>query len=362
MTSFRAQAGQGPFRMFDFSRVGVPVAVAGVAFLALAGWRLVPRRDGAASLGDLFRIADYTAELVVTEGSRLDGKPLRSLAGKAESDLVVVGLERSGRTHLAPSAGVVLAAGDRLLVATDPDGLQELLEGTGLELAAGKEPLSLDALRSDEVQLLEVVVLPDSPLAGRTPAQARLRGRFGLNLLGVARQGSRLGRRLREIRVRPGDVLLVQVQDDLLPDLLGSLGFLPLAERELRLGQRRRLPLAMAIFGAAVACLVSGLLPVQVAFTAAALAMVLTGVVDLQARRVGRPVPDGGGGGRLVRLPDPHRAPVEHPGDGPRGLPVRRLLAPWPAPRAADRGRGRAGDPLGLAAVTDRDEVPRGIG
>lgn len=103
IAAFRAEtAAAEPFRMFDFAPVGGGVALAGVLFIALAGWRLIPRRTGEASQ-ELFRIDDYVTELVVPDGSPMLGRRLRDLEQTTDGHIVMVNLIRGKQRWPAPS-------------------------------------------------------------------------------------------------------------------------------------------------------------------------------------------------------------------------------------------------------------------
>ena len=282
IATFRAETGAAPFRMFDFTPVGLGVVVAGVLFIALVGWRLVPQRKGAASREELFEIGDYITEVTIPEGSKLVDKRLRDLASLTDAEVVVVGLVRDERRQHAPSNFVKLQAGDLLIVEADSDDLRELVEAAGLKLS-GSRKLGEEALGSnDQVGLMEAVVMSDSQMVRQTARSLNLRWRFGVNLLGVARQGTRLRGRLRNIRFQVGDVLLLQGPGETLSETLSTLGCLPLAERGLRLGRPRRIFWGVAIFVAALATAAIGLLPVQVAFIGAAVAMLLANMLSLR--------------------------------------------------------------------------------
>jgi di/tricarboxylate transporter len=270
-----------PFRMFDFTPVGAVVAVAGLAFIALVGWRLLPVRKGQASREDLFEIEEYIAEVVVPKDSGLAGKMVRDLEAATEAEVMIVGLVRGERKQPAPSPWEPLREGDVLIVEADPEALQQFVDDTKLELA-GTDKVSREALGSDQIGLVEAVVAPDSPIAGRTARSLDLRWRHGLNLLAIARGGARLKSRVGRTRFEPGDVLLMQGDLEHIHESLPALGCLPLAERGLRLGQPRRILLSMAIFGTAIGLAALGALPVQIAFTAAAVLLVLSQTIPLR--------------------------------------------------------------------------------
>lgn len=150
-----------------------------------------------------------------------------------------------------------------------------------LELGDSKEFLK-DLLGSGEVSLVEAVVMPDSMIEGKTARTLNLRWRYGVNVLGVARQGIRVQERLGSIQFKAGDILLLEGQTDTVQETLPVLGCLPLAERGLRLGQPRRVVLGVGIFGCALMVAAFGLLPVQISFCAAAIAMVVLGLISLR--------------------------------------------------------------------------------
>lgn len=285
ISTFRAQTALKPFGMFDFAPVGVGVALAGVLFISLIGWRLVPQRKGLASREDLFRIQDYTTELRLPEDSKIIGKPLGELDSASEADVSIVGVVRGESRILAPSPFEILRSGDVLIVEADSEAIKTLVDAAGLELVGSKElekELDEKALGSNEVDVVEAIVRSDSPLEGNTAWTLNLRWRYGVNLLGVARHGERLKERVKSIQFKAGDVLLLQGATEALQKAISVLGCLPLAERGLRLGQPRRIVLGIAIFAAAVPAVAIGLLPAPIAFVAAAVLMILVGLISLR--------------------------------------------------------------------------------
>jgi di/tricarboxylate transporter len=129
---------------------------------------------------------------------------------------------------------------------------------------------------------VEAIVMPASIMEGRTASSLNLRWRHGVNLLAVARQGSRVRERLDHVQFAAGDVVLWQGDTDRLKEAMTTLGCLPLAERDLRLGRPRRALAATGIFAAALVSAATGLLPVQIAVVTAATAMVLTRLMSLR--------------------------------------------------------------------------------
>lgn len=278
IASYRAHTGAPPFGMFDFFPVGGAITLAGLVFIALVGWRLTPKRirEGAKTL---FRINDYLTEVRVPESSRLVGQPLYNLLSimEKEGEVIVTGLVRGEIRQQMPSIYEVLKAGDILLVEADSESLKSLIDLTGLELAEKKGE---EEKRSGEIHLVEVIVALESTLLGRSATTLKLRKRYGINLLAVARQGKRLPRRLGEVRFVPGDILLVQGREESLSATLSELGCLPLAERGMRLGKPRQVLLAVGIFGGALLLVSLHQVAASPALIGGALLMVLTRVLS----------------------------------------------------------------------------------
>lgn len=257
-------------------------------FIALAGWRLTPRRDEkTAAKDELFEISAYIAEARVPESSKFVGRTLHDLlaaASDADAEIIVLGLARGEGRQQTPSTYEVLRPDDVLLVEADTDSLNRLIDVAGLELARSDSDdgtKDKDKTRRGELNVLEAVVTPESSLLGKTALGLGLRERYGINVLAVARQGQRLRERLARIRFVVGDILLVQGREDVLPATLSELGCLPLAERELRVGKPRRVLLAAGIFGVAISLAAINVLSAPVALVGAAMLMVLTGLLSL---------------------------------------------------------------------------------
>lgn len=281
ISSYRAQvAGEG-FGFFSFTPVGAGVALAGIAYMAFLGWRLLPERKGQASREEMFQINDYFTEVQITAESTVKEKSFQELSELLGENILIAGLVRDQRRILLPSAATLLRVDDILIVQADSESLNNFVAESGCKLVGSKE-LGEQALRSDEIALAEAVVRADSSMIDQTVRRLDLRRRHGVNLLAVARQGERLRGRLAGIRFRAGDVLLLQGPPDAIQEMLTALGALPLAERRLRLGYPKRIILGITIFGAAIGAVSLGLLDIGVAAIAAAVALVLVGLVSVR--------------------------------------------------------------------------------
>ncbi len=281
VATYRADALGEPFRMFDFTPVGAPVAVAGLLFVALIGWRLIPKARRERSAPDeLFDIKDYLTEARVQDESEIVGKLLREVEDvAAEHDATILGVVRDERRILRPTWRGALEAGDILILEAAPESLDKVVTALGLTLADDGKDVT-ETLRSDEVGLVEAVVTAGSVAEGRNARGLRLRTYHGVKLLGVSRQGRPTRGRLKSFTFRAGDVLLLQGDTEQMPGTLADLGLLPLAERDLQIGKRRKLWIALGVFAAAIVCAALGVVGAPVALTLAALAMLLFDVIS----------------------------------------------------------------------------------
>jgi di/tricarboxylate transporter len=337
VSGFREEAGLGEFAMFDFAPVGIAVAVLGVLFIAVIGWRLVPARKSAA--GDEFETGRYLTEIRVPEKSKAVGLTLRVFESEIEdSGVQIVGLVRNEVRMTAPSGGRRIKGEDILVLQADVDALAETLSVFGIKLeeekstseekndsedkaggaeasakdvakdsaktvaktvaktgsTAVKNPQAGDAEdakdddadesddRDSDVVLRELAVLPGSTIVGQSASGLKLRGRYGLNLLAVSREGHPPKARLRHLNLKSGDLLLMQGSSETMAEFINDTGCVPLGERELRIPDKRMAIIAGAIMLGAIGIVTLGLLPAAAAFTLGMLASMLLRTVPLR--------------------------------------------------------------------------------
>ena len=338
VSGFRNDAGLGAFRMFDFAYVGVAVALVGVVFVALVGWRLVPARKSSSSEG--FETGAYMTEVRVPEKSKAVGMTLRQIESEIEgAEAQIVALVRNEVKMNAPHGGRRIKKDDILVLEADVDGLAEALSAFGIKLEeqgassekeneeevaaktdkadkaqkeqalkAGRakvveiEAPSPDAKtskrskkddgdeeeeeeetrRDEDIVLRELAVLPASTIVGRSARDIRLRSRHGLNLLAVAREGRKPRARLRTLKLKSGDLLLMQGPAEVLTDFANEHGCVPLGERELRIPDTRLAILSSVIMGAAIFLVTLGFLPAAASFALGLLASMILRTIPLR--------------------------------------------------------------------------------
>jgi di/tricarboxylate transporter len=267
VSKVRADLTGQPFGMFDYTPVGLSIAVAGFVFLSV-GWRLLPRdRRGAASMDAAFNLESYTTEAKLPEGSPAAGLTIAEAEAMDDGDVKIATVVRERFRRYPASPALRLRAGDVLLLRGEPGDLERFVARTGLELAVKGT--------GEEAAILEGVVTAESGLIRRTPAQLDLGRRYGLDVLAVSRRGRRIEGRLSATRFRAGDVVVMRGLPATLPETLGTLGVLPLAARAIALGRNSRSWLPSLVLVVAMGLVAAHVVPVAVAFFGAVVAILL---------------------------------------------------------------------------------------
>jgi len=283
IANFREEATGAPFAMFDFAPVGLAVAAAGVAFIALAGWRLMPSGDGrdVESEEETFALDDYIAEVKVPEEAEIIGKRVRELDDVAErTGVAILGLLRGKKRMPGMARRAVIEPGNTLVVEGAPNDIDAFSSELGLSYV--EDHPEKEQLKSSDLGFLEVVVPESARIAGRSASELRLLTRQGIVLLGVSRQGQRFVEQVRKLAIQPGDVLLLYGPVERLPAVADWLGGLRLASAELRPVRAERTGLAAGIFLAAIALASVELLALPIALGGVCVAYVATGIVPLR--------------------------------------------------------------------------------
>jgi len=288
VSGFREASGSGGFGMFAFSPVGGAVALSGLAFIVFIGWRLVPAR-AKGSIGD-FDTGTYLAEARVGEGSATIGKTLLQADAALEHEgAQIVGLIRDDVRLYGPNPRRRIRAGDVLIIEAEPDDLSKVI--TDLELSLGEAEKSqeeqTDAREESDTEnkgggpitLRELVVMPGSPLIGRSSGGSKMNERYAISVLAVSRQGKRTVRRVKTMRFMAGDLLLMQGPPEALAEFVNEHQLVPVADRDIRLPKPGKAITASAIMALSIGVAATGLLSAAASFAMGVLLMGVLGII-----------------------------------------------------------------------------------
>ena len=283
ISEIRQQVTGQPYRMFDYTMIGLPLSLVAIVFLSL-GWRLLPANRRGQPGGDRrFAIEDYTSEALIPAGSPLVGKTVGDLEALSEGEVTVAAIIREQAHRYVPRPHWTLFAEDILVLQGDPAALPQVIDQGKLSLlhADQVEELKREG-KEDELEAMEAVVGPTSLLIGQTPQSLHLRQNFEVNLLAVREtKRSRLVR-LGQRRFEPGDVVVLQGQTSQLASALDRLALLPLAERNLSIARPRPHVLPLLILIAAIVLIACRVVTVELGFFVAATVTLLLRLITVR--------------------------------------------------------------------------------
>ncbi|HSU82416.1 MAG TPA: SLC13 family permease, partial [Thermoanaerobaculia bacterium] len=277
-SGYMKTAGLAPLSMFELLPVGGAVALAGLLYLIFVGHRLLPQTADTAS-EEAYSVREYLSEVVVTPGSPLAGAALR------DSPLADLGVQvravLRGERRLGAAPGVILQEGDLLLVQARREALLQVKETTGIEIRPDLTLGEKDA-EEDTVAIGEALLLPTSSLIGRTLKELDFRRRFDVTVIAIYRHGQPLATRLASLRLRAGDVLLLQGKPECFRLLSDSADLFILQETEHQPARRRKGLYTVGMFLIAVLASSLGWLPLPIAFLLAALGVIATRLITME--------------------------------------------------------------------------------
>jgi len=279
VVSVAADMGMVPFAMFDFM---IPVAIAGavaILYLWLIAPRLIPERQPP-MIDTSNRV--FQAHLLFPENNPLIGKPLADILHKAGDNMRVKRIVREKNLHISPLPDVRIKAGDKLQVSSTADMLKEYEVLLGAKLLAGPNPA--ESLPGDNMKLAEVVVTSGSRLRGLRVADARLKKRYGLDLLAVHRSGDVVtasAPELNQSQLQASDVLLVQGNTGDIRTLKMG-GELLVLDSTSDLPYTSKAPLALLVMMTIVSLAAFGVVPIAMSAVLGCMVLIGTGCLKWQ--------------------------------------------------------------------------------
>jgi len=280
ISQYRETALGEAYGMFDFAYVGLGAAIAGLAFVALIGWRLVPTDRSKQNAGnELSNLEGYVVEIGVSEGSSAIGQSIKELSELAEeNDVMILGLVRNGNRLPGRALRESIRKGDLLVLEAGPKSVESF--ATALKLSYSRSEKHNGVL-AGPLSMVETTVPSESRITTRSALDIRLLYRHGVMLLGVSREGKPFRDRVRKLIIKPGDVLLLMGNENQMDDVINWLGVLPLAPRDLQVTQHDKAWLAISLFGAAILAASFGYVYLTVALAACVVLYLLLKVISL---------------------------------------------------------------------------------
>jgi len=307
-----SQHAMPPLGMFELTLVGLPIAAVGMGYMFLVGNRLIPDRGDEQPPREALDIQPYLSEVRIRSGSPLIGKTLAESNLGRDLDLTVLRIVRNKNRYLVPQAGLKFATDDKLLVEGPRDALLKFAlnhaepmsrppipkakdaqakpvddtasssttADTPVETPPAPKAQSGAAPRTEDIQLVEVILLPRSGLVGRTLEGLQFRQRFGLQVLGINRRGKNIYRKLSTVTLRTGDQLLIQGSHTNILGLDQQNMFRIIGMLDMQQPNRQKATLSIGIFGGVLLLAAFNLLPLTVAIWLGVLLVFITDCIS----------------------------------------------------------------------------------
>lgn len=278
------RGGRPGLGIFSIAPIGLSISVVGIVFMVLIGRFLLPSRHGVEDLSDRFRLDSYLTELKILPDSTFIGKTLDEIKKDDHYRFTVVGWMREGRRLRGPFSRQQILDGDVLLVHATPEDIVAFRQGSGVELHpvekyADDDGASEANLEDISDQLVQAVIAPRSELIGRTLGDIDFKRRYGAIVIGLWRREGLVQQQLAQVKLKPGDVLVLQGDEQSLTTIAGDLAFLLMVPFHGESRARKKAGLTAAIMLGTIALAAFNFLSLDIITLAGAAAMVLFGCI-----------------------------------------------------------------------------------
>lgn len=275
------EAGIGGFSMFEFANMGLIIFAIGTVYLIFIAPYLLPEHDTGAALDQQYRVRDYLSELLVPEDSDLVGRTIADAELRQTYGIQVLEILRLDQRRLMVRPDTVLQAGDVLIVAASAEQLVAIRDESDLMIDAQARLEDDDELPED-IQLVEVVIGPNSDLIGGTLISTNFRNRYDTTVIAMRKEGEVIRERFGRVRLSFGDTLLLQGPPSAIERIHRERGFIVTEEPEIETFRTERIPVAIAIIAAVILFATLGGQPIIVTAIIGAVLMVLSGCLTMR--------------------------------------------------------------------------------
>ncbi len=267
--------GEPSLRMFELAWLGVPSALVGALYLALAGNRLLPVREMLTSILSDEERREYLTEAFVPPGSPLAGKSLKAAGLVSGRGFRVIEVVRDGIAITVDPDHSPLRAGDRLVLSCRPSGIARARSMPGFDFTA---EAGLEQIAAHEGVIFEGAVAPHAELVGRTIGELNFRQRYRVVVLAVHRGGQNVREKIEHLPLQMGDILLMMGTPQAVNGLRQGDDLILFDRPPLpSLSLHRRIPLVLATIAAVVLAETFGLVPIEIGAICGSVFVCLTG-------------------------------------------------------------------------------------
>ncbi|MEM6486976.1 MAG: SLC13 family permease [Pseudomonadota bacterium] len=239
--------GLEPFTLFEITPLALVIVAVGLVFVAFAAPRLLPRRDAMLDFLTNRKQLRFFSEVVIPEGSMLIGRPIRTVDHFRREGMTVIDVIRGDLSLRRDIDGVILAAGDRVVIRSGVNELLSLRGNRALSMVG-----QIDTIGEKSTVTVEALITPDCKLVGRQIGDIRFRRRYGVYPLALHRRAERVGSVLDEVRIRVGDTLLLEGDPGDIQRLSAEQNLADITQPTERPYRRERAPIVLAILAGVI--------------------------------------------------------------------------------------------------------------
>ncbi len=194
--------------MFELTKIGMPLMFLGILFVIVFGKKLLPEREALSKIISEIHQKEFLTEAIVAEDSTLVGQIVRDSKISSIAGVRLLDVVREGKSLASPISTIKLRPRDRLILSCKPQGIMEAREVQGFKLFEQAE-LGIEQINTSEAIMVETMIKPNSSFSSQRLSEADFRGRFNLTVVALHRKGKNLGLRLDNLKLEPGDTLLI---------------------------------------------------------------------------------------------------------------------------------------------------------
>lgn len=279
-SSMLTQRGLPTFSFFDFTPLGAIIFAAGILYMVLIGRHLLPKNESLEK-ASLSRLREYISEIRIPAESSLVGKTLNQSQLGAQYDLSVLSILRRDKVKVLPLPDILIRAEDLLTVEGTVEQLLKAKEQLGVQIESERKLNITDVLDNEDNHIFEATLSPRAPFAGKTLREILFRDRYGFTTLAIWRQGEVITERLRDVRLKFGDTLLLQGSRRRIGAMQKSGDFLVLEPVALEERRKDKIFLAIGISALVLGLVTVGGFNIATAMLIGAVSMVLTGCLNM---------------------------------------------------------------------------------
>ncbi len=281
VSSIAVQYGQPAFSMFEFTALGLLFFSAGLIYMVLIGIRMIKAKDVPSDLTQKYSMSDYLTDIVLLPEAKSVGTRLVESPLIKEVEVDILDVVRNGKRLLRPTSEIVFEANDVLRVRCDVKKIQELKDRVGIKLKSDLK-LKDEDFKTEDLQLVEAIVAPNSRLIGKTIKSSRFRNIYKANALALRHSGQLYHTDFIDVPLKPGDALLLEIRKENLDDLKRDPDFVLVSGVDLPKYRKRKIIPALLIVAGVITTATLNILPIMIGAIVGSILLVFTKCISIE--------------------------------------------------------------------------------